>query len=79
MSRVVYVEVAHLSLGDREDVSNSSYYQRELVLTLPIVFIFFSGHEAEVVIPSYAFGFIYIQIKLDFVSFITLQFYGVCK
>ena len=31
------------------------------------------------VVPSYDVGFIYISGKLDFVSFITVQFYGVRK
>ena len=35
--------------------------------------------QKQVVVPSYAVGFIYIPGKLGCVSFITVQYYDVCK
>ena len=41
------------------------------VSTFPIVVIFFGGYVSEVIVPSYAVGFIYTPRKLTFVSFKT--------
>ena len=49
------------------------------VSTFPIVVIFFHGRVPEVVVPSFAVGFIYILGKLGFVSFIIRQSYDVRK
>ena len=40
---------------------------------------FFRGFVPEVVVASYAVGFIYISGELGFVYFITAQFYDVRK
>ena len=66
-------------MWSRRYIYESSCHHHMISINLSHILIFLRGFVPEVVVPSYAFGFIYIPGMLGFVSFITVQFYHVCK
>ena len=78
---VLCVEITHSSLGDRKDIFTTHFIVliKSEVLTFPIFVIFVRICLPEVVVLWYVVGFIYVQRKLGFASFITVQYYGVRK
>ena len=76
-SVVVYVQLAHCSSGDWNDISIAHVIIiiKSEVSTFPIVIIFFRGCMTEMFTASYFVIYcIYIPGKRDFVSIITEQF-----
>ena len=76
----VHVKLAHSRLGDQGDifVTHIITIIKSEVSPFPSVVLFFHSCVSEVVVPSYAVGFIYyIPGKLGVLSFITVQYYDV--
>ena len=77
----VCVKLAHSCLGDRGDI----FVTHHIVIIIsevsifPLVAIIFRGCVPEVIVSSYAVGFIYTPGKLSFVSFIPVRSYDVRK